>query len=274
MKFLASGKVKDIYTVDEKTLLFRFSDRVSAYDVKFNESIPQKGRVLCSFAKYWFEKIPAESHFIEKTSETEITVKKMEMIPMECVVRGYFYGSLAARWKGGQIKMPEGMDTRMAARLPSPMFDPSTKSEHDMPVDREAAVKSGLVTEQEFDALSAESIRIYSMMAGIVDAAGFILADLKLEFGRLDGRIVLGDSIGPDECRIWPKDDYTVGRLQESYDKQILRDWLSAHGHQARFERERSAGQDPTPPPIPPEVAKKMTERYVASYERITGQSP
>ena len=273
MKFLASGKVKDIYEVDDEKILFKFSDRVSAYDVKFKENIPKKGEVLCKFAEYWFNKIPVSNHFVERKSDTEIIVKKMKMLPIECVVRGYFYGSLVNRWKKGEVKVPEGTDTQLAAKLPEPIFDPTTKSEHDIPIDREKAIEMNLVTEQEFDWLSAKSIEIYKIMAKTADDAGFILADLKLEFGKLGDEITLGDSVGPDEYRLWIKDNYKVGKIQEAYDKQILRDWLSANGYQKQFDDDRDAGKEPVAPPIPSEIIEKMTARYVTAYEKITDQS-
>ena len=272
MKFLASGKVKDLYEYGEGLLLFRFSDRVSAYDVKFREDIPQKGEVLCKFAEFWFDTLGVPNHFVRRLSDTEIIVKRMDMIPMECVVRGYFYGSLAGRWKKGTVQVPEGTQTELAAKLPEPVFDPTTKSEHDIPVDRQAALGMGLVTKEQFDWLSSKSVEIYRQMESVADAAGFILADLKLEFGIDDGEIVLGDSIGPDEYRLWPKETYEVGRTQEAYDKQILRDWLTEHGHAKRFEDARGAGQEPAAPAIPPEIVSKMTARYVSAYRRITGR--
>jgi len=103
LKFLTSGKVKDLYNVNESTLLFKFSDRVSAYDVKFKQDIPRKGEILCKFAEFWFNKLPVPNHFVRRESDTEIIVKKMKMLPMECVVRGYFYGSLAKRWEKGEV---------------------------------------------------------------------------------------------------------------------------------------------------------------------------
>ena len=272
MRFLTSGKVKDLYEVDDQTILFRFSDRVSAYDVKFREEIPKKGEVLCKFAEYWFGKIPVPNHFIKRISETEILVKKMKMLPIECVVRGYFYGSLADRHEKGQIKLP-GFDPILATKLPEPVFDPTTKSAHDLPTDRQQSVQTGLVTEKEFDWLQNKSIYIYNAMARIADDAGFILADLKLEFGRTDDGILLGDSIGPDEYRLWLKDEYAEGQTQEAYDKQILRDWLAIQGYQARFEKFRQEGKEPVAPPIPRQIIEKMTARYVAAYERITGRT-
>jgi phosphoribosylaminoimidazole-succinocarboxamide synthase len=272
LKFLGSGKVKDVYELDYGTLLFRFSDRVSAYDVKFHDPIPRKGEVLCKFAEFWFNKLPIKNHFVKSVSKNEIIVKKMKMIPIECVIRGYFYGSLITRWKAGQVVLPKGTQTEIAAKLPVPIFDPTTKAEHDEPIDKETATKKGLVTEDEYKWLESKSIEIYNMMYKIADTAGFILADLKLEFGKLDDQILLGDSIGPDEYRMWPKDSYAVGKIQEAYDKQILRDWLTANGYQQQFDEARKQGKEPKAPSIPQEIIQKMSERYVSSYERITGK--
>ena len=273
MKFLTSGKVKDLYEKDENSLLFKFSDRVSAYDVKFSQDIPKKGQVLCHFAEFWFDKLDVSNHFIKRESETEISVKKMTMIPMECVVRGYFYGSLIGRWKNGSMRLPENTDTTMAAKLTQPLFDPTTKSEHDIPVDKSKALEMNLVSEEQYSWLEKTSIDIYNQMATVSDTAGFILADLKLEFGILDGKIVLGDSIGPDEYRLWPKDTFEIGKIQESYDKQILRDWLTANGYQKQFEDDRNNGKEPVAPEIPSEIIQTITQRYVIAYEKLTGLS-
>ncbi|MDC0208912.1 phosphoribosylaminoimidazolesuccinocarboxamide synthase [Nitrosopumilus sp.] len=273
MKFLTSGKVKDLYEKDDNSLLFKFSDRVSAYDVKFSQDIPKKGQVLCHFAEFWFDKLDISNHFIKRESETEISVKKMNMIPMECVVRGYFYGSLIGRWKNGSIRLPENTDTTMAAKLTQPLFDPTTKSEHDIPVDKSKALEMNLVSEEQYSWLEKTSIDIYNQMATVADTAGFILADLKLEFGILDGKIVLGDSIGPDEYRLWPKDTFEIGKIQESYDKQILRDWLTANGYQKQFEDDRNNGKEPVAPEIPSEIIQTITQRYVIAYEKLTGLS-
>ncbi|MFB5607016.1 MAG: phosphoribosylaminoimidazolesuccinocarboxamide synthase [Candidatus Nitrosomaritimum yanchengensis] len=273
MKFLTSGKVKDLYDSGDDTLIFKFSDRVSAYDVKFKENIPKKGEVLCKFAEFWFNELSVPNHFVERKSDTEIIVKKMKMLPIECVVRGYFYGSLVSRWKKGEVKVPEGTDTTLAAKLPEPIFDPTTKSEHDIPINKTKALEMKLVTEEQYNWLEKTSIEIYKKMAKISDDAGFILADLKLEFGILDGKITLGDSIGPDEYRLWPKDSYEVGKIQEAYDKQLLRDWLTANGYQKQFDDARDAGKEPIAPVIPQEIIQKMTQRYVTAYEKVTGNS-
>ena len=273
MEFLTSGKVKDLYSVDEDTLLFKFSDRVSAYDVKFKQDIPRKGEVLCKFAEFWFDKLDVPNHFITRKSDTEILVRKMKMLPIECVVRGHFYGSYISRWKKGEVTVPEGTDTVMAARLSTPIFDPTTKSEHDIPVDKSRTLEMKLVTEEQYDWLEKTSIGIYKKMSSVADSAGFILADLKLEFGVLDGQITLGDSIGPDEYRLWPKETFETGRIQEAYDKQLLRDWLTANGYQKQFDDARDAGKEPVAPTIPDEIVSKMTKRYVTAFERLTGNS-
>jgi len=273
LKFLTSGKVKDLYEVDENTILFKFSNRVSAFDVKFKQDIPQKGKVLCKFAEFWFDKLDVPNHFVRRESDNEIIVKKMKMLPIECVVRGYFYGSLINRWKKDEVTVPPGTDTTMAAKLPEPIFDPTTKSEHDIPIDKSKALEMNLVTDEQFDWLKETSISIYKKMAGIADNVGFILADLKLEFGLLNGKITLGDSIGPDEYRLWPKDSFEVGKIQEAYDKQLLRDWLSANGYQKQFDDSRDKGEEPIAPQIPQEIITKMTQRYVAAFEKFSGTS-
>jgi len=273
LKFIGSGKVKDIFDLEDGTLLFKFSDRVSAYDVKFKEDIPKKGEVLCKFAEFWFNELQTPNHFVKRKSDTEIIIKKMEMLPIECVVRGYFYGSLTNRWKNGEIKLPPGTDTQLAAKLPEPIFDPTTKAEHDIPVTKQMAIEKKLVTEEEYNWLSKTSIEIYKQMVATADKSEFILADLKLEFGKSDDKIVLGDSIGPDEYRLWPKEAYQVGKTQEAYDKQLLRDWLTEHGYQKQFDDARAAGKNPIAPEIPSELINKMTERYVTAYERLTDNS-
>ena len=273
LKFLTSGKVKDLYDVDDDTILFKFSDRVSAFDVKFNQDIPEKGKILCKFAEFWFDKLDVPNHFVRQESDNQIIVKKMNMLPIECVVRGYFYGSLINRWKKGEVTVPEGTDTTMAAKLPEPIFDPTTKSEHDIPIDKSKALEMNLVTEEQFDWLKNTSISIYKKMAEIADSVGFILADLKLEFGLLNGKITLGDSIGPDEYRLWPKDSFEVGKIQEAYDKQLLRDWLTANGFQKQFDDSREKGEEPIAPQIPQEIISKMTQRYVTAFEKLSETS-
>jgi len=278
LKFLTSGKVKDVYELEDGKLLFKFSDRVSAYDVKFKDEIPKKGEVLCKFAEYWFEKLDVPNHFVERKSDTEIIVKKMNMLPIECVVRGYFYGSFVSRWKElhnniDRKELENGVQKDLASKLPRPIFDPTTKSTHDVPVSKEESVSQKLVTSDEYDWLEVKSVQIYETMAKIADNSGFILADLKLEFGKLNNEIILADSIGPDEFRLWPKDTYKIGETQEAYDKQLLRDWLTENGYQKKFDDARSSGEEPVAPSIPSDLVSKMTHRYVIAYESMTGNT-
>ena len=273
MKFLTSGKVKDVYEFEDNLLLFKFSNRVSAYDVKFKDEIPKKGEVLCKFAEYWFNKLDVPNHFVKRKSDTEIIVKRINMLPIECVVRGYFYGSLVSRWKDGKISFESDVQTDLAAKLPSPIFDPTTKSTHDVPVSKDESVSQKLVTSDEYDWLSVKSIQIYQTMAKIADNSGFILADLKLEFGKLNNEMILADSIGPDEFRLWPKDEYKIGVTQQAYDKQLLRDWLTENGYQEKFDEARSSGNEPIPPSIPTNLISKMTQRYVTAYQKLTGDA-
>ena len=278
MKFLTSGKVKDVYELEDGKLLFKFSDRVSAYDVKFKDEIPKKGEVLCKFAEYWFKKLDVPNHFVERKSDTEIIVKKMDMLPIECVVRGYFYGSFVSRWKElhnniDRKELENGVQKDLASKLPRPIFDPTTKSTHDVPVSKEESVSQKLVTSDEYDWLEVKSVQIYETMAKIADNSGFILADLKLEFGKLNNEIILADSIGPDEFRLWPKDTYKIGETQEAYDKQLLRDWLTENGYQKKFDDAHSSGEEPIAPSIPSDLVSKMTHRYVTAYESMTGNT-
>jgi phosphoribosylaminoimidazole-succinocarboxamide synthase len=273
LKFLTSGKVKDVYELENDILLFKFSNRVSAYDVKFKDEIPKKGEILCKFAEYWFNKLDVPNHFVERRSDTEIVVKKINMLPIECVVRGYFYGSLVSRWKDGKISLENDDKTDLAAKLPNPIFDPTTKSTHDVPVSKEESVSQKLVTSDEYDWLSKKSIQIYETMSRIADNSGFILADLKLEFGKLNNEIILADSIGPDEFRLWPKDEYKIGETQQAYDKQLLRDWLTENGYQKKFDEARSSGKEPIAPSIPANLISKMTQRYVTAYQKLTGNT-
>ncbi len=262
-----------MYDAGDGLLLFRFSDRVSAYDVQFSDTIPRKGEVLCKFAQFWFESLDVYSHFVRRVSDTEILVRRMDMIPMECVVRGYLYGSATERFRKNQLVLPNGTRDVLAARLSRPVFDPTTKAKQDIPINKDEAIRRGLLTAPVYDRLEDTSISLYNTMYDRVGDAGFLLADLKLEFGMLDGKICLGDSIGPDEYRMWRQDQYSEGRSQNAYDKQILRDWLSDNGWVERFKEDRIVGRSPSPPRIPSHIRDSITARYVESYESITGIS-
>ncbi|WP_415283589.1 phosphoribosylaminoimidazolesuccinocarboxamide synthase [Candidatus Nitrososphaera sp. FF02] len=273
MKLIRKGKVKDIYELDGD-ILFHFSDRVSAFDVKMVTPIPRKGEVLCRFGEFWFNALGTPHHMLRVQDKDRMVVKKLKMVPVECVVRGYFYGSFADRYTDHLGKgLPADYKPVMAGKLPRPIFDPTTKSEeHDLPIDKKQAIQMGLVSEKDYDFLEKTSIALYERMSAIVEEAGFIIADVKFEFGRDEtGRIVLGDSLGPDEYRLWLKADYQPGKVQKAYDKQLLRDWLIKIGFKAEIDRLAKEGRKPEPPTVAPEIAAELSRRYILAYERISG---
>jgi phosphoribosylaminoimidazole-succinocarboxamide synthase len=275
MRFLRKGKVKDIYELGDGNILFHFSDRVSAFDVKMVTPIPRKGEVLCRFGQFWFDALQTPHHMIKVVEKDKMEVRKLEMIPVECVVRGYFYGSFVDRYKYHLGKeLPSDFKPVLAAKLPRPIFDPTTKSEeHDVPISRQDVVSSGILSGKDYDYLKKTSISLYERMGKIVEQAGFIIADVKFEFGRDErGNIVLGDSLGPDEYRLWLRNDYQPGKVQESYDKQLLRDWLVKIGFKEKVDRLAKEGKKPKSPEVAPEVAKELSRRYVLAYERISGR--
>jgi phosphoribosylaminoimidazole-succinocarboxamide synthase len=275
MRLLRKGKVKDIYELDNGNILFHFSDRVSAFDVKMATPIPRKGEVLCRFGQFWFDTLQTPHHMVRVVEKDKMEVKRLEMIPVECVVRGYFYGSFVDRYKDRLGKeLPADFKPVLASKLPRPIFDPTTKSEeHDMPIGRQQVVSSGILSGEDYDYLEKASISLYEKMNRIVEQAGFIIADIKFEFGR-DGQgdIVLGDSLGPDEYRLWLKTDYQPGKVQESYDKQLLRDWLIKMGFKDKVDRLAKEGKKPESPGVAPEVANELSRRYILAYERISGR--
>ena len=266
------GKVKDIYELDNEELLFVFTDRVSAFDIVLPSSIPRKGEVLCKLAAYWFDYLKVPHHMIRVEDANRMVVRRLKMIPVECVVRGYLYGSLNERLVRGEIDLP--VKPINAGKLPEPYFDPTTKSDvKDEPVTIEQIVDEGWLDLEEITALKDRSVGIYKKMSERADKAGFILADLKLEFGFDDeSNIVLADSIGPDEFRLWPKENFSPGKNQESYDKQVIRDWLSKVGYKTNLDGARKAGHPtPKPPDLPKELIDETSKRYIVAYERLTG---
>jgi phosphoribosylaminoimidazole-succinocarboxamide synthase len=266
------GKVKDIYELDNEQLMFVFTDRVSAYDIVLPSTIPRKGEVLCKLAAYWFDYLKAPHHMVRVEDPNRMVVRKLKMIPVECVVRGYLYGSLYERVVRGEISLP--VTPVNAAKLPEPYFDPTTKSDvKDEPVTVDQIVDEGWLDLEEINALKERSVSIYQKMSDRADKAGFILADLKLEFGFDDeSNIVLADSIGPDEFRLWPKENYSPGKNQESYDKQPIRDWLASVGYKKSLDEARKAGKPvPRPPDLPKSLIDETSKRYLVAYERLTG---
>jgi phosphoribosylaminoimidazole-succinocarboxamide synthase len=278
MKLIRRGKVKDVYDLEDGRILFHFSDRISAFDVKMNTLIPRKGEVLCKFAEYWFNTLGTRHHMIKLESKDKMIAKSLDIIPLECIVRGYFYGSVVERYNNRQLRsysLQDNFRPSLAAKLTEPIFDPTTKSEeHDIPIDENEAISAGILSKDEFDYLKETSISLYKKMSLITERAGFIIADVKFEFGRDPGtsQILLGDSLGPDEYRLWLTADYHPGKIQESYDKQLLRDWLIKTGFKAKIDKLREEGKKPDPPDLPAELVSELTRRYVFAYERITGR--
>ena len=272
-KFVRSGKVKDIYDLDPQHLLFHFTDRVSAFDVVLPTTIPRKGEALAKMGAYWFETLGVPHHMVRLEGSNMMVVKKINMIMVECVVRGYLYGSLFERMSRGEVSLP--VPKVLASKLPEPFFDPTTKSEvHDEPITEAQILERHLMTEPELRQVRASTIEVFGKMTDKAKGAGFILADLKLEFGKdSSGKILMADSIGPDEFRMWPAQSYAPGKNQESYDKQPIRDWLQSSGYRARLDAARKAGQPiPAPPELPRELVEEVSRRYLHVYESITGR--
>jgi phosphoribosylaminoimidazole-succinocarboxamide synthase len=276
LNLIASGKVREIYDLGDELLIVT-SDRISTYDAVHPNPIPDKGAVLTAISTFWFEQTGSlvPNHLISVTDGVPdevrgrgMVVKKLEMLPVEAVVRGYITGS---GWKDYQktgvvsgVELPEGL--RESDQLPEPIFTPSTKANlgHDEAIDFEAAAE--LIGDRDLaERLRALAIALYKYAANHVRSRGIILADTKFEFGLdADGELTLGDeACTPDSSRFWPADTYEPGHGQPSFDKQIARDWAT------------STGWDKLPPApeIPEAVVTRTREKYIEAYERITGSS-
>ncbi|MBD0854617.1 phosphoribosylaminoimidazolesuccinocarboxamide synthase [Corynebacterium striatum] len=280
-KHLASGKVRDIYDVDENTLLMVVSDRISAYDHSLDPAIPDKGRVLTATSKFFFDVIDFPNHLAGPLDDERIpeevlgramVVKKLDMLPFECVARGYLTGSgLKEYQESGTvcgIELPEGLSE--ASRLPEPIFTPATKAEqgeHDENVSFDAVVAK--LGKERAEELRDATLRIYSEAARIAEEKGIILADTKLEFGMDEnGTLILADEVlTPDSSRYWPADTYEEGKVQPSFDKQYVRNWLTSP------ESGWDQAADTTPPHLPDDVVEATRARYVEAYERLSGES-
>lgn len=271
------GKVRDTFEMPDGSLLMVASDRLSAFDVVFPEGIPYKGKILTQVSLFWFQKLSpiVKNHLI--TAETpsslpaflrgrSMIVKKVKIIPLECVVRGYMAGS---GWKDYQktgeicgIKLPPGL--KNASKLPSPIFTPSTKAEkgHDENIGEEAS--RALVGDATYEKVRELSLKIYSAAADYAKTRGIILADTKFEFGFNEkGEVILADEVlTPDSSRYWPAASYKEGISPPSYDKQFVRDYLET----------TTWDKKPPAPHLPADVIKKSTEKYVEAYETLTGK--
>jgi phosphoribosylaminoimidazole-succinocarboxamide synthase len=275
LKLHSSGKVREMYDLGDELLMVA-SDRISAYDVVMPDPIPDKGRVLTQMSVFWFETTGeiVPNHYVSQDVPEEVAgralcVRRLEMYPVECVVRGYLSGSGWREYRESGaicgIELPGGL--RESDQLPEPIFTPATKADvgdHDENIDFERAAEI-IGSRPLMEELRRISIELYQHAATHAAGRGIILADTKFEFGSSPGaEIVLGDEVlTPDSSRFWPADEYEPGRAQHSFDKQYVRDWLD------------EAGWDHSPPApnLPPEVIENTRAKYVEAYERITGRS-
>jgi phosphoribosylaminoimidazole-succinocarboxamide synthase len=273
MKFIHSGKVKDVYELDTKLLLFHFTDRVSAYDVPMITDIKGKGEILCKFAEFWFHHLDFNNHMLRLDAKDKMVVKKLKMIPLECVVRGYLYGSLYERYSSASKLLDLGPNLKLASKLEEPIFDPTTKSKiHDQPISENQILGDKILTKNELRYVKDTSIRLYNQMSEKSNNAGFIMADVKFEFGKdpITEEIILADSLGPDEFRMWSIESYRVGEVQVSYDKQYLRDWLIKVGFKEKLKDAANDGKKVMPPELPSEVVNELLKKYSYVYDKIT----
>jgi phosphoribosylaminoimidazole-succinocarboxamide synthase len=265
---LASGKVRELFTIDGERLLLVASDRISTFDVVLPTEIPDKGRVLTGLSAFWFAQTQklCPNHLLGLRPDGRSTqCRRLEMLPLECVVRGYLAGS---GWKDYQRigstsgrALPEGL--RESDRLPEPIFTPATKatSGHDENIDAERA--AALVGDERFEEVERTALALYRFAAEHAAAQGIIIADTKFEFGVDEsGALMLADeAFTPDSSRFWPADEYEPGGPQPSFDKQFVRDYCE------------SLGWDKTPPgpELPAEVVADTRARYVEAFERLAG---
>ena len=281
LEHIGSGKVREIFRVDQEHLLIVTTDRISAFDVVLGEPIPNKGRVLTGVSLHWFDILDTPNHLVtadtsamsfltpEQRSEwagRAMLVKAAEVIPMECVIRGYLYGS---SWKeyaagGGPTTehLPEGL--HMASRLEQPIFTPATKAESGHDENLTEAEARAFVGNNLYEELKSRSMKIYQAGADYAADRGIILADTKFEFGRVGDDIILIDEVlTPDSSRYWPAESWAEGATMPSFDKQPVRDWL-----------ETISDWDKTPPapPMPADVVEATSARYIEAYERLTGR--
>jgi phosphoribosylaminoimidazole-succinocarboxamide synthase len=265
---VGSGKVRELYSLDDDRLLLLASDRISTFDVILPTEIPDKGRVLTGLSGFWFARTKdvVPNHLLALRDDGRSTeCRKLEMLPIECVVRGYLSGSGWKDYKAtGEVcghKLPEGLIE--SQQLPEPIFTPATKAQsgHDENIDRAAAVE--LVGEARFDTVEAIALELYSFVSEYARERGIILADTKLEFGvDQDGSLVLGDeAFTPDSSRFWPADDYTPGGTPPSFDKQFVRDYCESLGWDKTYPG----------PELPADVVTGTRARYIEAFEQLTG---
>jgi len=267
VNLLYSGKVRDIYDAGDDRLLMVTSDRISAFDVVLDQPIPHKGRVLTLLTQFWLDQVTdiVPNHLIS-VDGSSMLVRKAEMLPIECIVRGYLSGSAWKEYKerGTVHGMPLPPGIQQSQQLPDPLFTPSTKAavgDHDENISFDQAAE--LVGEDVAAEAGAISLRVYERAAARAAQAGIIIADTKFELGWIDGRLALCDEVlTPDSSRFWEASAWQPGTTPPSFDKQPVRDWLETTGWDKR----------PPAPALPPEVVQATSDRYVSAYERLTGK--
>jgi len=277
---IAAGKVRELYAIDDDHLLLVASDRISAYDFVLDSPIPDKGRVLTAMSVFWFELLGdlVPNHLVAYDDDRipaevrgrALIVRRLSMLPVEAVARGYLAGSGTSDYnRTGAvcgIALPPGLVE--GSMLPEPIFTPATKAalgEHDENVDF-AAVEAEIGTDLAVRVRDL-TLAIYERAAEHARGTGVILADTKLEFGLLDGEVVLGDEVlTPDSSRYWPTETYEPGHAQPSFDKQYVRDWLTSPA--SGWDR----AADQPPPALPDDVVESTRARYVQAYEQVTGR--
>jgi len=272
------GKVRDVYNLGE-SFLFVATDRISAFDVVLAPGIPDKGKVLNQISNFWFHhfhdienhvlagdftKFPAAARKFEELRGRTIVVRKCEVVPIECVARGYLIGSGLKEYNESGavcgITLPTGLQA--ASRLPEPIFTPATKEEsgHDENISFERM--ASIVGYELAETLRKLTLSIYQRAALYAESRGIIIADTKFEFGLADGRVIwIDEALTPDSSRFWPADRYAAGSNPPSYDKQFVRDWLETTGW----------NKEPPAPDLPPDVVSKTREKYLEAFRRLTG---
>jgi phosphoribosylaminoimidazole-succinocarboxamide synthase len=283
LKLFAKGKVRDIYEVGDNLLLVS-TDRLSAFDVIMNQGIPYKGMVLTKISEFWFnytkdiipnhfittdvDKYPGECKpYADTLKNRSMLIKKAKVVPIECIVRGYISGSGWKDYKNtgaiSGITLPKGL--LESEKFTEPIFTPSTKAEigeHDENISAEEAMQ--IVDKNTFNAVKEATVKIYKKASDYALTKGIIIADTKFEFGKINNQIILVDEVlTPDSSRFWPLEKYQKGRGQESYDKQFVRDYLLS----INFNKQ------PPPPPLPEDIIKKTSEKYLDIYKKLTGES-
>jgi phosphoribosylaminoimidazole-succinocarboxamide synthase len=282
LKRIHQGKVRDIYDIDDKTMLLVSTDRLSAFDVILPTGIANKGAMLTQMANFWFEKLknvvpnhltginPATVVSADEQNQVAhraVVVKKLKALPIEAIVRGYLVGSGWKEYKAKgtvcDIALPAGLQE--ASKLPTPLFTPSSKAavgEHDENIS--IATVEALIGKNLAAQVAQVAIQLYSEAAEYALTRGIIIADTKFEFGLDEHGVlhVMDEALTPDSSRFWPADSYKVGSNPPSYDKQFVRDWLESTGW----------NKTPPAPALPLEVAQRTSEKYMEAFERLTGQ--